>query len=360
MFVILIGTKAQLIKMAPVIKELDEKDLPYTFVLTGQHSVTMDEIIESFGIRKPDDILVKFGESNTSFKLLRWFIAALVAIRKKDYFNSSTKLILVHGDTLSALFGGIVGKFHKIPVAHIEAGLRSFNYFNPFPEELIRVLVSKIATIHFCPGEWACNNIKARNNTVINTQFNTLYDSFVFAMARKNKNTENNKKYAIVSMHRHENLSNKKRLEFLIRQIIEISESIRVKFILHPVTEQRLKSSGWFLELKRHKGIELYERMNYIDFIHLLSGARFILTDGGSNQEEASYMNKPCLLLRSHTERNEGLSENVVISNYDPDIIRKFTTEYLQDHVQTIDNDNKKSGSYVSPSRIIADYLCQY
>ena len=360
MFVILIGTKAQLIKMAPVIRELDEKELPYKFVLTGQHSVTMDEIIESFGIRKPDDILVKLGESNTSFKLLRWFFAALLAIRKRDYFNSSTRLILVHGDTLSALFGGIVGKFHKIPVAHIEAGLRSFNYFNPFPEELIRVLVSKIATIHFCPGEWACNNIKSRKGNVINTQYNTLYDSYIFAINRENENIDKDKKYAIVSMHRHENLANKKRLEFLIRQIIEISETIHVKFILHPVTDQRLKSSGWISELKQHKGIDLYERMNYMDFIHLLSGARFILTDGGSNQEEASYMNKPCLLLRSHTERNEGLSENVVISDYNPDIINNFITEYQQDHNQMNSGNINKSGSNVSPSRIIADYLSQY
>ncbi|MDX1371572.1 MAG: UDP-N-acetylglucosamine 2-epimerase [Nitrososphaeraceae archaeon] len=346
--------------MAPVIKELDKKDLPFKLVLTGQHSETMDEIIESFGIRKPDDILVKYGESNTSYKLFRWLVTAFISIPGKDYFGSSTRLILVHGDTLSALFGGIVGKLKNIPVAHVEAGLRSFNYFNPFPEELIRVLVSKIATVHFCPGEWACNNLKKSNGEIINTKINTLYDSFVYAMNKKNEIENENQVFAIVSMHRHENLSNKKRLDFLIQQIIEVSHKIPLKFILHPVTRQRLIKSGWLRKLQEQSEIELYDRMNYIDFIHLLSDARFILTDGGSNQEETSYMNKPCLLLRSHTERNEGLSENVKISNYDPDIIKKFISDNLQPHVQEHPGDINKSGTSASPSNIIVDYLSNY
>jgi len=353
MFIILIGTKAQLIKMAPVIKEMDERKIPFKFVLTGQHTLTMAEIIESFQIRQPDDTLVDSGESDTSFKLVKWLIAASISIRKKDYFNSQIKMILVHGDTLSTIFGALVGKIYKIPVVHIEAGLRSFNYLNPFPEELIRVLVSKITTIHFCPGQWACDNLKDTKGEIIDTHTNTLYDSLIFATNKLNRDDDKKIIFAIVSMHRNENLSSKKRLNILMNTLIKISGSITIKFILHPVTKRKLISTGWLKILRELKNIELIERMNYVDFIHLLSNARFLLTDGGSNQEEAAYMGIPCLLLRSHTERTEGLSTNVIISHYDPDVIQRFVSEHLRR------SNNIKPEYRESPSQLIVNYLAK-
>jgi len=330
MFIVLVGTKAQLVKMAPVIKCLDERKLPFKFVLTGQHAETMDDLIEGFGIRQADDILVGFGESDTKRKLLQWLVAAWKNAKKRSYLQQPATAILVHGDTLSTLLGALIGRSCRIPVAHIEAGLRSFNLFHPFPEEIIRLAVSRLSDIHYCPDEWSMDNLKNIRGEVINTGANTLLDSLRYAInLPSTKNTENTP-YAVVSMHRHENLANSARLKFLIDQIIEISKSIKVVFILHPVTRTKLSENGLIELLRQQAGVELRERMDYPKFIALLSRANFLVSDGGSNQEEASYMQLPCLLLRKFTERQEGLDTNVVISHYNKDIISTFVHKHTE------------------------------
>jgi UDP-N-acetylglucosamine 2-epimerase (non-hydrolysing) len=349
--IVLIGTKAQLVKMAPVIQVLEQRKVPFKFVLTGQHSETMNDLIRSFGIRKPDDILVGRGESDTSMKLLKWLILAFKAVRVREYFRQDPKAIIVHGDTLSTLFGAIIGRLYRIPVAHIEAGLRSFNNFHPFPEEIVRILVSRMAQYHYCPGDWACKNLEGRNGQVINTVKNTLIDSLNFAQMTHVDFSCGS--YAVVSLHRHENLSNRKRFDFIMNQIVDTSEKINIKFILHPVTKVRLHSSGWMQRLASKQGIELCERMDYVKFVSILSRSQFLITDGGSNQEEASYMKLPCLLMRQFTERQEGLGHNVVLSNYDPDIIHTFVSSNISSSIQN----RLASKEPVSPSASIVDHL---
>ena len=348
----LVGTKAQLVKMAPVIKLMEQRNLPFKFVLTGQHTETLDDLIAAFGIRQPDDVLVDIGESDTKFKLFRWLVTASKAVGKRSYFREGAKAILVHGDTLSTLFGALIGKRYTIPVAHIEAGLRSYNYFHPFPEEIIRVLVSRLSSIHYGPGRWACDNLKARSGVIVNTQENTLLDSLRIAIENISLPGEDLGDYAVVSMHRHENLSNRQRLQFLLQQIVQISEAINVKFILHPVTRTTLAKTGLINKLEGAKNITLSQRMNYLEFISLLSRARFLVTDGGSNQEEASYMQLPCLLLRKHTERQDGLNQNVVISEYRAEVIREFVSKHTNS-----DLTRKYSLPDVSPASIIVDHL---
>ena len=348
----LVGTKAQLVKMAPVIKLMEQRKLPFKFVLTGQHTETLDDLIAAFGIRQPDDVLVDIGESDTRFKLFRWLVTASNAVGKRTYFREGAKAILVHGDTLSTLFGALVGKRYTIPVAHIEAGLRSYNYFHPFPEEIIRVLVSRLSSVHYSPGKWACNNLGGISGIIVDTQENTLLDSLRYAIENINLADGGADDYAVVSMHRHENLSNRSRLEFLLEEVVQMSEAINVKFILHPVTRTTLAKTGLISKLEGAKNVTLSERMNYLEFISLLSCARFLVTDGGSNQEEASYMQLPCLLLRKHTERQEGLNQKVVISEYSAEVIREFVSKNSNS-----DQTRKYSLPNVSPASIIVDHL---
>ena len=352
MITILIGTKAQVVKMAPVMKELSVRSIPYRFVLTGQHTETMDDLISAFNIRKADDVLVNIGESDTEIKLLKWLMLAIKSVRERDYFKKNTKVILVHGDTLSTLFGAVVGRIYSIPVAHVEAGLRSFNYFHPFPEEIVRVLTSKLADIHYCSSDWAKNNLKhlSADSEIISTEENTILDSLRYAINSSSGEVQQ-QAYGVLSMHRHENISDSSRFNHILKVLIKIAELINMKFILHPVTKNKLLKSGWYERLSALENIELQNRMNYVDFSKLLAGSRFLLTDGGSNQEEAYHMGLPCLLLREKTERQEGLDENVIISNYDADTIMSFVRNNIKNKWEL----KKITGK--SPSKAIVDHL---
>src|SRR5690554_4236730 len=164
MILIPIGTKAQLIKMAPVMRSLDREGVNYDFVLTGQHAETMMDLITVFGLKKPAYILAPIIEANTHQKLRQWLVRIL-----KDGLPKSSPIsqgnyqyCLVHGDTLSTLIAALLAKRHSIKVAHIEAGLRSFNIFHPFPEELVRIGVSWLADFHYSPGAWASQNLKLK------------------------------------------------------------------------------------------------------------------------------------------------------------------------------------------------------
>jgi len=353
MHIVLVGTKAQLIKMAPIIRELAIQQQPYLFVLTGQHTETMDAIIHAFELKAPDDTLVDIGESDSKSKLFTWLRKAWQAGKRRDYFAASHS-ILVHGDTMSTLLGALLGRYHRIPVVHIEAGLRSHNIFHPFPKELIRLIVSRLSTLNFCHGEWATDNLQFRSNKAlnINTQLNTIIDSLRYALDRSPQITDEMTPYSVVSIHRYENLNNKARLSDILEQIILTSTKIKVIFVLHPVTRSTLMKTGFITRLQL-PNIELSDRMDYVQFVQLLARSRFLITDGGSNQEEASYMGLPCLLVRKATERTEGIGDNVVLSNYDPVAWHKFVSEHQ--HTQWSLRDLPE----IYPSREIAQALCQ-
>lgn len=331
MILIPIGTKAQLIKMAPIILALHERELPFDFVLTGQHQETMEDLIGGFGLATPAYPLAAIEEADTSVKLATWLFKILKQhlrttsiIAKKEY-----RYCLVHGDTMSTLAGALIAKRHGIQVAHVEAGLRSHSIFHPFPEELTRLMVSRLSSIFYCSGSAAIKNIgRLRDNAdIVDIGQNTLLDSVRFALSDQFQPyplDEEGNRYCVVSIHRFENISNSKRLRFIIETIRTFAQTIKVKFVLHAATRNKLAKGGWLPILEKEDGIELLPRMRYFEFINLISQARFLVSDGGSNQEECSYLDIPCLLMRQRTERNEGLGTNVVLSEYDPERIESF------------------------------------
>ncbi|RLA39867.1 MAG: hypothetical protein DRR42_26695 [Gammaproteobacteria bacterium] len=349
--VVLIGTKAQLVKMAPVIQELMRQNLDFKFVLTGQHAETMFDLIDSFELRQPDDFIIQPKETDTKVKVSSWFFRALLEARKKDYFNKSS-IVLVHGDTLSTLLGAIIGRLKGSKVAHIEAGLRSFNLFHPFPEEITRLLVSRLAHYFFCPDDWSANNLK-RKKHVYNTRSNTILDAYRFALQNHDQQVSDQQSYAVASIHRFENINNDERFNFIMEQIAQASEKINIKFVLHPVTKNKINSSSWRTKLEQLPGVILTRRMTYIDFTHLLLNARFLISDGGSNQEEASIMGIPCLLMREATERQDGLKDNIVLSKYQPEVIQKFVSDNYDDQWE------RRALPETYPSRSIINTLSQ-
>ncbi|MFK7873434.1 MAG: UDP-N-acetylglucosamine 2-epimerase [Oligoflexales bacterium] len=355
-FHIFLGTMAEFIKILPVIRSFEARSIPYKLILSGQNPVKAQEIWRFIEKKNADIILSEGPKKQTAWSLIQWFLGTLTShlfgqgriklgIEKNDY-------ILIHGDTISTLMGAILGKICGAKICHIEAGLRSFHYFRPFPEEISRILVSRISEYSYCPNSWSSENLTGRKTNKINTKANTLMDSLQMVLNDSQKFETPNlpDDYFVFVCHRQENLMDKAFLEKLMHQIIEKSKNIHCLFVLHAPTKMALKDINLLDTVESLSTITTVPRLSYPSFVHTLKESRFIITDGGSNQEESYYLGKPCLVLRSETERIEGLDHNVVLSRRCPQTIESFfKNPYLwQKDPQEFS---------VSPSEIILDSL---
>lgn len=357
MIYVVLGTKAQLIKMAPVIRLLQERDFSFRFIHTGQHKETMKEMYRDFGLKDPD-IYLYSGEDITSiFKITYWFIAIFfksITMRKMIFPENNKSVVIIHGDTFSTLYGALIGRLFGFEVAHIESGLRSFRLFHPFPEEITRLLVFRLSSILYCPGAWAMENVKKYNKRIVNTQGNTLIDTIAISKnADKSEVTDNSEQFGLVSLHRYENIFKKNQLEKIVSFLEMISSHHKLIFILHVPTRKQLIKFQLIERLRACKNIELEKRLSHPSFLRKLLDANFVITDGGSLQEETSYLGIPCLLFREATEREEGIGKNVILSKFDEKIITHF--------VNNFNSLRREEGVFQhSPSEIIVDDLKGY
>ena len=352
---VFLGTKAQLVKMAPVMKGLEEQGIPYNFVFSGQHKETMQELIEVFGIKQPDTILYRGKDITGIGQMFFWAmrIVFYTLRHKREVWCGDRKgVVLNHGDTFSTLLGSVLAKLSGLYSAHIESGLRSHGLFDPFPEELTRLLVFRLSDYYFAPGEKPLANLMRYPGIKINTHYNTLIDSLVYSRSASLPTTIDvpDVPYCVVSIHRFENIFNKQRLKQILDMLERISRSIRVLFILHRPTRVRLEAFGFMNALERKQNIEIRPRYDYFSFIRLIEKSDFLITDGGSNQEECYYLGKPCVLFRKKTERDEGINENVLLSNLDWPVIESFVNNHRTYQRPPVSPE-------ISPSIIIIDRL---
>lgn len=328
---VVVGTKAQLIKMAPVMWALHDDQLPYRLIITGQHTETMDAMFSDFQVRQPDVVLHRGADVVSLPQMLAWTLrlSAMAARNRAGVFaGDRTGVVLVHGDAFSALVGALMGRAAGLTVAHVESGLRSFKALDPFPEELTRLAVFRLSRILFCPGAWAVANVRhLRRKQVVDTDGNTMRDVLRAATTWSPRIAIPDEPFAICTTHRYENIFNRERFTHLISLIYRAADTIRVLFVLHPPTVRNLDRFGLRERLERHPNVSLHPRYPYFDFVQLLARSRFVMTDGGSNQEEASYLGLPCLILRTTTERTEGLGRNAVVSNLDRDVVEAFLAD---------------------------------
>ncbi len=356
--VCVIGTRAQLIKMAPVMQLMERRGLGYRLVLTGQHRATMRELLEEFGIRTPATLLYDGAEVSGIGRMLLWLppmLWRLVRLLRRYAADRPQRLeVLVHGDTFSTLLGALAGRIAGGRVLHVESGLRSFNIWHPFPEELTRLAVFRLAQVAFCPGAWAAQNLAGRRGIrIVDTGENTLLDSVRFAVSENDGGDgAGEQAYCVASIHRFENIFNLERFRAIVGMLERIAEHTPVVFVLHPATQRRLESSGLYPALAANPGFRLVPRMTYVPFMGLVAGARFVVTDGGSNQEELSYLGIPALLMRQATERPEGLGRNVVLSNYDPAVVETFLAALPEGRRLGV-----PLGGSSAPSAVIVDFL---
>lgn len=359
MIICFIGTRAQTIKMAPILLELEHRSLPYRLVLTGQHQDTIDQLFSEFGIRTQPFRLYEGREISGIVQMLKWFLRCLrTGVREAQHVFGDKKersVILIHGDTVSTLLGALLGKWLDFDVAHVEAGLRSHNIFHPFPEELTRLAVFRLSAISFCPGAWAYENIADITSERINTHHNTLLDALSIALrASSSDTTSTPAEYGIASIHRFENIFNRTRLASIIELIEMAAQRYPIVFVLHPSTRKKLMEFNLLQRIESNSRIRVTPRMGYLAFVQLMRNARFVISDGGGNQEELSYLRVPTLLMRKATERNEGLGNTAVLCEYRQEVLGAFLDNLKERNPSTITIPPS------SPSSLIVDRIAAY
>lgn len=328
----IVGTTAEIIKIAPVALGMDRAGVDYRIVLTGQHGGDAREAISDFGLRgEVEDVDFSFLGIRSFPSAAVWFIKTFcLLLFARRFFRISSKntqksfVIIVHGDTLSTLLGSLIATIRRIDLVHIEAGLRSSNLANPFPEELIRMVVSRLSTVNFAPSQnEVFNLINSRGETIL-TNGNTSLDSLRLVSVAAG-NDFDDKSYCLVLLHRTEFLKNSKVRDQTFQEILEISEKISIRVVADGM------SKPYFLKyLKFNPNVSVLEKMNYFEFHNLLAGSTFVITDSGGLQEECAALGIPCLIHRSATERDDGLLSNAKISRWAPGELIDFSIKYEQ------------------------------
>lgn len=313
--VFVVGTRAQLIKVAPVIVECESRALTVKLLMTGQHRETMDDLIGEFGIKTPPAYAMSSAERDSVISLMAWLPGAFFGVRRSLgglTLHDSRLFVLVHGDTLSTLLGAAAAKSIGARIVHLESGLTSGNLLDPFPEEICRRLVFHLTDVAMCPSESAALNMKRyRGVRCFDTQGNTILDSVRVALQAVSASAES--AYAVVSLHRFQNLYDAGRLSALVNVVLDIAREVEVHFVLHPATRKRLSQLSLMRFLENAPNVRLHPRMGYTSFLGLAAAAEFVLTDGGSNQEELAAMGVPTIIMRPRTERSDGLGGNAIL-----------------------------------------------
>lgn len=357
-----IGTEAEFIKVFPVIIACENKGMDVKIISSGQNDISRSRIWEVLPKQKIDLLLSEEKDiKKSAIGLVKWFLQMNKAAwkRVKDEFGQeklTNAPMVVHGDTVSTVLGARIGKKLGMKVCHVEAGLRSYNLLNPFPEEIDRLLTSRLADYHFAPGKEPVKNLKKAKGLVVDTRYNTIIDSLMISEQMEVRNDTVKKvidqEYFVYVMHRQENLMNTDFFVSCMECVEKLSEHIKCVMILHTPTKIELEKIGKLDVLEKNPQFILLPRIDYFDFMKVLNGAKFVITDGGSNQEELAYMGKPTLIMRKTTERQDGIGENAFL--YEGNVEKIIEMEHLY-------------GNWVcdrvivreSPSEIIVDTLMQ-
>lgn len=359
--IFVIGTRAQLVKIAPVLRLAAESRLRHSVWFTGQHHESIDDLIADFGLSSNFVLPENHRERSSIGKLLVWIPSTLYhCFRYVSGVKTWTKkspLVVVHGDTLSTWLGAVAGRWGGGQIVHLESGLSSGKWSDPFPEELLRRLTFRKAHFAFCPNDEATARMREFSRCkVINTQENTLLDCVRFAIGSDVPVEPEDASCFVASIHRFQNIYSQGELARIVDEMIAAAEFGELHFILHPPTELRLKKYGLLDVLRDAPGVNVRQRMPYTEFLALMSTARAVFSDGGSNQEELSYLGVPTLLYRERSERPDGLGANIRLRNEVDASIRNF--------IESGDIDRLRVPSRVlddvQPSRITVDALLRW
>ncbi|WP_331246056.1 non-hydrolyzing UDP-N-acetylglucosamine 2-epimerase [Staphylococcus capitis] len=326
------GTRPEAIKMAPLVKALEkDAELEPVVVVTAQHREMLDSVLNTFDITPCHDLnIMKSGQ--TLPDITSKSMVLLEEVIKKE----SPDMVLVHGDTVTTFSGSLAAFYNQLPIGHVEAGLRSYDKYSPFPEEMNRQMVGVMADLHFAPTFNAAKNLldegKSSNNVVItgNTAIDamnyTINDNYTSQIIDKHRN----KKFILLTAHRRENIGQPMINVFkAVRKLIDQYEDLALVYPVHMNPRVRELAEAY---LGHHDRIELIEPLDVIDFHNFAKHAYLIMTDSGGIQEEAPSLHKPVLVLRDSTERPEGVEAGTLrVIGTNEDSVYEETKRLLDD-----------------------------
>lgn len=332
------GTRPEAIKMCPVVKAVEATEgLKSIVCVTAQHREMLDQVLEVFDVKPDYDLDIMQAQQTLTGITTRALIGLEEVISKEQ-----PDIVLVHGDTTTTFAGALAAYYQKIPVGHVEAGLRTYDKFQPFPEEMNRMLTGSLADIHFAPTETAKEHLLLENvsaskilvtgNTVIDALSTTLDDSYEFTMDMLNRLDYKNKKIITVTAHRRENLGEPLRdICLAIRDIVEMDSSVEVVYAVHLNPLVQKMTDEILGDLDR---VHLLPPLALRDMHNLLNRSYLVMTDSGGLQEEVPSMGKPVLVLRNVTERPEGVEAGTLkLVGTNRELIVGTTRELLESEV---------------------------
>ncbi|GAA0223431.1 UDP-N-acetylglucosamine 2-epimerase (non-hydrolyzing) [Clostridioides mangenotii] len=326
------GTRPEAIKMAPLTKELQLCDSIQSIVcVTAQHRQMLDQVLKTFDITPDYDLnIMKDGQTLTD--ITSKALSSLDSVMKEV----NPDIVLVHGDTTTTFVGGLSAFYNKAMIGHVEAGLRTYDKYSPFPEEVNRQLTGILADIHFAPTEHAkenllkegkdINKIFVTGNTAIDALNTTVNDDYHHEVLDKLKDD----RMILLTAHRRENLGKNMYSMFrAIKRIADEFEDVQVVYPIHLNPEVRKTAQEVFGDDNK---IHLIEPLEVLDFHNFMSKSYIIMTDSGGIQEEAPSLGKPVLVLRDTTERPEGVAAGTLrLAGIDEDTIYSLTKQLLTD-----------------------------
>jgi UDP-N-acetylglucosamine 2-epimerase (non-hydrolysing) len=354
---VIFGTRPEAIKLLPlVIKAESDPRFDCRICVTAQHRELLDTALEGFGITADRDLdLMQPGQSLGDLTSR--------AVTALDLYLAKQRpdLVLVQGDTTTSFCAALAAFYQKIPVGHIEAGLRTWNSESPWPEETNRVLISRLADLHFAPTESSRDNLLQEGiqpDRILVTG-NTVVDALQIALKRignrpvpvnglpENLMESVNGNLILVTAHRREGFGG--HLRSICRAIAEIADRYPLYQFIYPVhpNPNVLEAAGQILGAAERPNVHLVEPMGYLPFVYLMSRSRLLLTDSGGIQEEAPYLGKPVLVMRDATERPEA------VENGNARIIGTSSNEIVEAVSSLLDNGN---GAYNRMARRTAPF----
>jgi UDP-N-acetylglucosamine 2-epimerase (non-hydrolysing) len=330
----IVGTTAELIKMAPVFHELTGRGRACEIWYTAQHVDELADTLTDLELPAPAQWLVpEAGAENLArpadvpgwaTRLFRTVRRRRTALAERLRSDGRTAVVLVHGDTFTAPLGALIGRTLGARVGHVEAGMRSGSLRHPFPEELNRRLAAHVVDIHFAPTETEAENLRKRRGAIVTTGANTVVDAVRYALGRASRaEVELPEQYAVATLHRFELV----RQEELYREVLEIlkeyAEKLPIVYFAGASERERLRQYG-LLALFDGEKFRIEDKLSYLDFLPVLAGARFVVTDSGGLQQETGHLGIPAAVHRAHTEVMGGEGTRFVLTRLDADRLRGF------------------------------------
>ena len=309
------GTRPDAIKMCPLVKMLEKNERIESIVcLTAQHRQMLDQVISIFGVH-PDFDLNVMRDRQTLYTVTTGVLEGL----ERVLTECKPDLVLVHGDTTTSFVSALAAFYAKIPVGHVEAGLRTHDRYSPFPEEMNRTLTARLATLHFAPTqlsrenlrrEGVTDNVYVTGNTEIDAMRYTVYQGHRFTDATLRGLDLTKGRYVLMTAHRRENLG--EGLENICRAVLRLIREYPDLNIVYPVHLNPAVRETVFSMLSGNERIILLDPTDVLDTHNLLSKCVFAMTDSGGIQEDATALGIPALVLRTETERPEGVETGIL------------------------------------------------